>query len=68
MDAIVIITHVDTGLKNPIPDSESNSSGKVIIKKYLIQIAFIARYGQALLVKKQESQITGKEEKLWVRY
>jgi hypothetical protein len=29
MDAIVITTHVDTGLKNPIPDSESNSIGKI---------------------------------------
>jgi hypothetical protein len=28
MDAIVITTHIDTGLKSPIQDSESNSIGK----------------------------------------
>ncbi len=29
MDAIVITTHIDTGLKSPIQDSESNSIGKI---------------------------------------
>ena len=32
-------------------------------KNDLMAIAFIARYGQPLLAKKQESQITGREEK-----
>ena len=32
-------------------------------KKDFMPIAYIARYGQPLLAKKQESQITGKEEK-----
>ncbi len=32
-------------------------------KKAVMAIAFIARYGQPLLAKKQEIQITGKEEK-----
>ena len=32
-------------------------------KKDIMAIAFIARYGQPLLAKKQESQIAGKEEK-----
>ncbi len=32
-------------------------------KKEIMTIAFIARYGQPLLGKKQESQIAGKEEK-----
>jgi uncharacterized protein YjbJ (UPF0337 family) len=31
-------------------------------KKDIMAIAFIARYGQPLLAKKQESQITGKEK------
>ena len=32
-------------------------------KKDIMTITFIARYGQPLLAKKQESQITGREEK-----
>ena len=32
-------------------------------KKDIMVIAFIARYGQPLLAKKHESQITGREEK-----
>ncbi|MEI7637338.1 MAG: hypothetical protein WCJ37_08530 [Syntrophus sp. (in: bacteria)] len=59
MDAIIIITHIDTGSKNPILDGESNSSGIMTKKKHLMPIAVIAHYGQTLLAKKQESQITG---------
>jgi uncharacterized protein YjbJ (UPF0337 family) len=40
-----------------------SSISKTMKKTDFMEIAFIARYGQPLFAKKQESQITGKEEK-----
>ena len=39
-----------------------SSISEIMKKKDFMAIAFIARYGQPLFAKKQESQITGKEE------
>jgi hypothetical protein len=42
---------------------QKNRALSLITLKIFLPIAFIARYGQPLLAKKQESQITGKEKK-----
>lgn len=53
--------------KDSVELAEIVSSIREIMTKKndIMTIAFIARYGQPLLAKKQESQITGKEEKHW---
>jgi uncharacterized protein YjbJ (UPF0337 family) len=43
--------------------SSVSSIRKIMTRKDIMTIAFIARYGRPLLAKKQESQIAGKEEK-----
>jgi uncharacterized protein YjbJ (UPF0337 family) len=55
----------ELGYKDGVELAEIVSSIREIMtrKKDIMAIAFIARYGQPLLAKKQESQITGKEKK-----
>jgi len=56
--------------KDSVEVAEIVSSIREIMKinEDVMTIAFIARYGAPLLAKKQEKQITGKEEKLWVPF
>ena len=46
-----------------------SSIRRIMVKKDDIRaIVFIARYGRPLLAKNQESQIAGKEDKIWGLY